>query len=76
MTFPVPVSVTIHYSPMDTAVITDTLLLALYRQEGDVWVKNEDTCSVTRRRFLLKRVSFRLPSVRAVAMPCSDQPTR
>ena len=46
MTFPVPVSVTIHYSPMDTAVITDTLLLALYRQEGDVWVRSEDSCSV------------------------------
>jgi hypothetical protein len=46
MTFTAPVSVAIQYSLADTAVITDSLLLALYRQEGDAWVKSQDTCSV------------------------------
>jgi len=31
---------------MDVAVIPDAMLLALYRQEGDAWVKSQDTCSV------------------------------
>jgi hypothetical protein len=46
-TFPVPVSVAIQYSPQDTAVISDTMMLALYRQDGAGWVKTEDTCSAS-----------------------------
>ena len=46
-TFPVPVGVTIQYSPLDTAVISDTMMLALYRQDGAAWVKTEDTCSAS-----------------------------
>lgn len=46
-TFPLPVSVTIQYSPQDTAVISDTMMLALYRQDGVAWVKTEDTCSAS-----------------------------
>jgi len=44
LTFTLPVSVTIQYSPMDTATIYDAGLLALYRQEGDAWVKIETAC--------------------------------
>jgi hypothetical protein len=46
-TFPVPASVVIQYSPLDTAVISDTMMLALYRQDGAGWVKTEDTCSAS-----------------------------
>jgi hypothetical protein len=47
LTFTLPVSITIHYSPRDTAVIADPMLLALYRREGDAWVKIHDTCSIS-----------------------------
>ncbi len=46
-TLTAPVSIAIQYSPLDTAVITDTLMLALYRQDGAAWVKAEDTCSAS-----------------------------
>jgi hypothetical protein len=42
----VPVSVTIQYSSEDTAVISDTASLALYRLEGEIWVEADDRCSL------------------------------
>jgi hypothetical protein len=44
LTFTLPISVTIHYSTMDTAVITDTAGLALYHREGDAWMMIETGC--------------------------------
>jgi hypothetical protein len=44
MTFSVPVSVTIQYSPEDTAVIIDTASLALYHLEEGGWVEANYDC--------------------------------
>jgi len=44
LTFTLPVSVTIQYSPMDVAAIIDSMPLALYRRDGDAWVKIETAC--------------------------------
>ncbi len=70
-TFPVPVGVTIQYSPLDTAVISDTMMLALYRQDGAAWVKTDTPARQARHRFPLNQVSSGLPYVRAVDMPFS-----
>ncbi len=44
MNFSLPVSVAIHYSPMDTAVISDTGSLALYRLDQGGWVAADFGC--------------------------------
>ena len=43
-TFPAPVSIAIQYSPMDTAVISDTASLGLYRLEEGIWVEATANC--------------------------------
>lgn len=45
--FTVPVSVTIHYSLDDTAGITNTARLALYRSDGSSWVDVGSDCVPT-----------------------------
>ena len=44
LVYPVPVTVTIQYSDLDAAVITDTARLALYRLEQMAWVEADAGC--------------------------------
>lgn len=44
LAFNVPVTVTIHYSPMDVKLVSDESQLALWRWAGEAWEDASDTC--------------------------------